>query len=206
MKTFTANNINIYFHPNHNGGGMDFGQDYIKVIAQRYGKPFNKVYEFCSGPGFIGFSLLGAGQAEHLILSDLYEPLNEVIEKTVESNGLEGRVNFYNMPGVKELPEGEIDLVVSNPPHFLTEQSWLGHIENRIYIDENWEVHREFYHNIASKLSDDGIVLFQENALGSGLHDFELMISEGGLQVTDVFSMENRVGNDQIYYIEAKKC
>lgn len=205
MKKFTANKIDIFYHPNHNGGGMDFGQDYIDVISNRYEQPFKKVYEFCSGPGFIGFSLLGAGLTECLVLSDLYEPLSEVIDATIERNGLKERVNFYNMPGVADLPENDIDLVVSNPPHFLTGQSWLGHIEDRIYIDENWDIHKEFYRNIATKLSDDGIVLFQENALGSGVTDFEVMIAEGGLELTDVFSMDSRVGNDQIYYLEARK-
>lgn len=205
MNKFKANNIDVFYQPNHNGGGMDFGQDYIQLISSRYEKSFDKVYEFCSGPGFIGFSLMGAGLAKNIVLSDIYEPVAEVIDKTIEVNGLEGRVNFYNISGVSLLPATNIDLVVSNPPHFLSTQDWLGHIENRIYIDENWEIHREFYSNIGEKLSDDGVVLFQENALGSSVSDFEEMISDGGLEITDVFPMKNTVGNDQIYYIESKK-
>lgn len=204
MLTFTANNIDIYYLANQNGGGMHFGQDYIKVISERYGG-FNKVYEFCSGPGFIGFSLLGAGLANELVLSDLYEPLDAVIQTTIEKNNLEGKVHFYNIAGVAALPESGIDLVVSNPPHFLEKKEWLSHIDDRIYIDNNWKIHKEFYANIVSKLSDDGVILFQENAMGSSVEDFDVMIREAGLKVTASFPIESPVGKDKIYYIEAKK-
>ena len=40
------------------GGGTTYGVDYATVLQEKYPfKSFNKVYEWCSGPGFIGFDL-----------------------------------------------------------------------------------------------------------------------------------------------------
>lgn len=201
MEVFKANGIDIYFRPNQNGGGMHFGQDYVSVVSQRYGR-VKKIYEFCSGPAFIGFSLLGAGLCEQLILSDIFAPVKESINKTIRENELSSATKFYEMKGVSSLPEHDIDLVVSNPPHFSKPVPWLNHIEQRVYFDNNWEIHKEFYANIKRKLAPNGIILLQENALGSCLNDFEEMIIEAGLTVKDTFFKSNNVGNDQIYYIE----
>lgn len=201
---FDVNNLQIAYQKNQNGGGMHFGQDYISVITERYSKKFKKCYEFCSGPAYIGFSLLRMDLIDSLVLSDLYEPASNSVMKTIELNKL-NNVKFYLQSGVSDLPENEIDLVVANPPHFLGPVPWLRHIEDRIYIDQNWSIHEEFFLNIASKMSDDGVVLLQENALGSSPHDFEAMAAKGGLRLTDFFPINKVAGKDWIYYLEFKK-
>ncbi len=205
MKTITYCGIDIYYQSNLNGGGMDFGQDYINVIKKRYNKKFDYTYEFCSGPGYIGFSLLAHDLTERLCLSDKFLPAYEAVKQTIVANNLHDKVDCYCLDGVKNLPSKGFDLVVSNPPHFLNECDWLKHIEDRIYIDKNWNVHREFYQNIGSRLRDDGVILIQENALGSNRSSFESMIQEASLMITDVFEIESPKGSDQIYYIEVKK-
>lgn len=202
---FNASGIDVAYYPNQNGGGMHFGQNYIDVIKKRYNRKFNKVYEFCCGPAYIGFSLLGSGLTKNLILSDLHLPAKYSTHETATKNNITNSVNFYLQAGVSSLPESDIDLVISNPPHFLKRVPWLRHIDPRIYIDSNWEIHKEFYSNIADKITDDGIILLQENALGSSPHDFELMANKGGLKITDIFPIENPIGKDWIYYIELRK-
>ena len=199
--------IDVYYESNLNGGGMDFGQDYITVIQNRYaGKCFEHTYEFCAGPGFIGFSILAHGLTKKLCLSDKFTPAYESMCRTVKENSLEHKVNCFNVEGVKDVAASGFDLVVSNPPHFLNKCEWLTHIDDRIYIDENWNVHREFYKNISTKMTDDGIILIQENALGSEPEMFEPMIKEARLKISDVFSMKEIKGNDKIYYLEVVKA
>ena len=202
---FDSGKYKIAYKANQNGGGMHFGQDYIDTLLKRYNKKFSKCYEFCSGPGYIGFSILGAGIAENLVLSDIYAPAGESVKATIDKNKIEGKVNFYLGAGVSAISEGNIDLVVSNPPHFLNEVPWLKHIESRIYIDEQWKIHKEFFQNISSKISDDAIILLQENALGSSPHDFEEMVDSAGLEITDYIPINKVVGKDWIYYLEIRK-
>lgn len=202
---FNVGNYSIFYESNQNGGGMHFGQDYINVIKDRYsGRIFKLAYEFCCGPAYIGFSLLEAGVVEELVLSDIHPAAFSSIEKTREFNNVSNKAEFFLQAGVADLPIQNIDLCVSNPPHFLNKVGWLSHIEERIYRDQDWAIHREFYRNIKSKMSPDGVILMQENALGSSLHDFEEMIDSAGLVVTDMFPKKNVVGCDFIYYIEMK--
>ena len=167
---YQVNGIGIAYRQNENGGGMHFGQDYIDIICKRYGK-VQTIYEFCSGPGFIGFSLLGANLCDNLILSDIHGPVGESIHRTIHINKIQN-VEFFNIAGVRELNCQKIDLVVSNPPHFCEHKDWLLKLENRIYLDKGWNIHREFYKNIGSKLSDNGKILIQENGAGSSIEDF----------------------------------
>jgi methylase of polypeptide subunit release factors len=133
FSEFELTGLKVFYRANENGGGMHFGQDYVQIVRERYGV-LNTIYEFCSGPAFIGFSLLNSGLCNRLILSDIHTPVAESVEKTITENGLKN-VKFFNMSGVSELPESDIDLVVSNPPHFSEHKNWLQKLENRIYLD-----------------------------------------------------------------------
>lgn len=63
--------IDVYFKQNLRGGGDIFGQDYLRIVKQ-LGK-VNRLFEWCSGPGFIGFSLLANGMCDSLCLADINE-------------------------------------------------------------------------------------------------------------------------------------
>ena len=79
------NPITVFFTMDTNGGGSFFGQDYIPTIQRKYpGRKFPKVFEWCSGPGFIGFSILSHGLCDRLCLNDLYNPALELVELTVQ--------------------------------------------------------------------------------------------------------------------------
>jgi len=204
--SFHANGLNISYRKNENGGGMHFGQDYINVIRDRYG-PLPKVYEFCSGPAFIGFSMIGANLIkEKLVLSDIHTPVKDSINRTLLNNDLgDLTCTFYNTNKVSSIEEDNIDLVISNPPHFASSPQWLKNLDKRIYLDEGWKIHKEFYENIKDKISNKGIILIQENSLGSNISDFTNMINDSGLFISDTFQKKHNKGNDQIYYIEVKR-
>ncbi len=79
------------------------------------------VCELCSGPGFIGFSLLAHGLRDSLVLTDINPAAVAAAQETVRRNRLEGRVSVYLSDGLDGVPADERwDLVVSNPPHFPT--------------------------------------------------------------------------------------
>jgi hypothetical protein len=197
-----VNPITVFYTDDLDGGGTQFGQDYIPTIKRKYpNRKFSKIFEWCSGPGFIGFSLLSHNLCSALCLTDLYNPAIELADATVADpdNNCKDRVTTYLLKDLSLLPKHEIfDLVVSNPPHFPKKVSRLVNT-NRITSDINWESHKNFFNNIKSHLAPDGIILLQENSQGSTPDSFKTFIEEAGLQITDCF---NSV--DTFYFLEIK--
>ena len=201
--------ITVHYDSWMDGGGMWFGQDYISVIQQRYPKKtFNHCYEWCSGPGFIGFGLLDHGICECLCLSDIYKPAIDRVNQTIRNlpDQLQCHVGAYVTASVSELPiTKQFDLVVANPPHFL-QCPGDDHMQ-RIKVDVNWAAHRDFFTHIKRHLTPNGVILLQENQAGSlnREQDFLPDIESAGLKVTAVFDSDRYYApgdHTQIYYIE----
>lgn len=145
-------------------------------------------------------------------------------------------VHAHQINDLALLPKSQMfDLVVANPPHFSAEPSAkikaMNHLMekvitgqkkmflnktstsmpdnavNRLIVDQDWAAHKNFYHNIKSRLAPDGVILMQENAAGSSAEEFRSMIESAGLEITDVF-FDEEYGNfmplKKIYYIEIK--
>ncbi len=210
MEWITTGNRPIAVaHDSHmDGGGTWFGQDYITELQRRYpNRIFEHCLEWCSGPGFIGYNILSHGLVRRVSFHDLYAPAIERVRETANNHGLD--VGAYVSDSVSGLPQDvRFDLVVANPPHYLECPGDDNY--QRIAVDPDWAAHREFYQNIGSRLSTDGVILMQENQAGSiqGVEEFRQMIESNGLEITDV-SPSTRFWNDpgpwaQIYYIEIR--
>lgn len=170
-----------------------------------YNKRYGKVYEWCSGPGFIGFELLERGICDSLCLADINPTAVESAKKTVLENGLEDRVSVYLSDNLKSIPDFEMfDLVISNPPNYysLNPQHPLyeKYKDDLRPNDPSWEIHWEFYRTIKKHLNPGAIMLISEvhpfdtevcipasNPIPYDtrprvpIDDFKEMIQEGGL-------------------------
>jgi len=210
--------LNIFHSDGLDGGGTTYGQEYIDLIKQRYsGRTFQKCYEWCSGPGYIGYGLLDHKLCETLCLSDIHDPALLYAEETkyYPPNHCESLVDLYLLKDLSLLPKDQkFDLIVSNPPHangFDDEDSWFSN-NNRLTSDINWEAHRNFFFNIKDHLLPDGIILLQENYAGSTVETFSQWIQNAGLKITDTFDSpkyyqdfdENTWPKIKIYYIEIR--
>lgn len=191
------------------GGGTWFGQEYVDIIRQHYpDRVFERCYEWCAGPAFIGYSILDHGLCKSLCASDIYPEAIERVKETAEIHNL-ANVSAYATGTVVGLPEHEqFDLVVANPPHFL-ECPGDEHYQ-RIAVDQNWAAHQEFFANIRQHLLPDGIILLQENQAGSlnREQDFEPFIAAAGLEIISVFNSPAHYTPEhytQIYYIEIRQ-
>jgi methylase of polypeptide subunit release factors len=193
----------VFYTNELDGGGTSFGQDYISVIKNHYpNRKFPKIFEWCSGPGFIGFSLLSHEICDRVCFTDLYNPALEAIDATVQykNNQCVQSISTYLMKDLSLLPNHEIfDMVVANPPHFNT-SIFAEKNTNRLCIDAEWKAHKNFFKNIKSHLHKNSVVLLQENSEGSTVTDFSHMILEAGLEITDTFNSKIR----PYYYIEIK--
>src|SRR5437764_12904549 len=136
----TYSGIAVSYKPHLDGGGSTFGQDIISLLQARGMSKAKRAFEWCAGPGFIGFSLLANNLAETLCLADVNPEAVAACRRTIARNGLEKRAAAYQSDNLKDIPAAEQwDLVVANPPHFLDEAP--GHLR---YHDPYWRVHRGF--------------------------------------------------------------
>jgi predicted RNA methylase len=186
-------------YKNHlDGGGRGFGQDFIPLL-QHYGLPKQgRAFEWCAGPGFIGFSLLAHGLCETLCLADINPEAVQACRRTIADNSLSDRVAVYCSDNLGNIPPDERwDLVVSNPPHFIDE--YLGNLRAH---DPDWRVHREFFRTVAPFLRPGGVIVLQENNAGSTVDTFRPMIEESGLAVVFTHGdLPFRTANHQYYFI-----
>jgi methylase of polypeptide subunit release factors len=181
-------NIRVSFLPYLEGGGRNFGQEFIRVVKEKFGK-VEHVFEYCAGPGFIGFSLLAHGLCEKLTLADVNPDAVACCRQTIEENHLKDKVAVYQSDCLDQIPATEKwDLIVSNPPHWPSdEEKYRENIRN---FDPHLTVHKKFYRDIHKFLKSDGSVLFQECEPATTVKDFQPMIEESGLRIMDVFKAE----------------
>jgi methylase of polypeptide subunit release factors len=171
--------IEIRYRSELDGGGTEFGQQFIPFL-QSLGMPKQKrAFEWCSGPGFIGFSLLGHGLCETLCLSDINPAAVLSCQHTVRANELRDRVSVYQSDNLKNIPRSEMwNLIVSNPPHFIDQ--YEGDIRAH---DPDWHIHRDFFETVGSHLAEEGVIVLQENNRGSIVETFRPMIEQSGFEI-----------------------
>jgi len=198
-QTRTYGSITVMYRPELHGGGIYFGQDYLGYVRENIGD-VDRVFEWCSGPAFIGFSLLAHGFCNSLCLADINPRAVEACKETIRLNGLEEHVSVYLSDNLDAVAAHEAwDLVVGNPPHSGANQI-LPWGERLIYMDEGWRIHRGFYRNVAKFLKPAAQIVIQENATVSTQETFQTMIEEGGLTIVDV---ETCVSDPGYYYIRS---
>jgi len=188
----------VFDRPDLDGGGSGFGQDYLRVFRELGWSQCPRLFEFCAGPGYIGYSLLAHGFCASLTLADVNPVAVEAAKKTAHFNGIEHRVAVYLSNGLEQIPASERwDLVVGNPPHFV---HWTGQSRLRCE-DPGWELHKRFYSQVKRFLNPGAHVLLQENALGSSAEVFIPMIREGGGEHIDTLPGPDIGAGGKMYYI-----
>lgn len=191
IKQFLLHDIRVFYRDQLDGGGTTFGQEYIPFIRENLGT-VRRVFEWCAGPGFIGFSLLANGLCETLCLSDVNPHAVELCKRTVEINKLEAQVSVYLSNCLDDIPASEKwDLVIGNPPHSRSlrlHPSWGPRI---LYMDFRWRLHRRFYEDVKFFMQPQGNVIIQENRQLSSPSDFHKMIIDGGLKIRGAHDCPN---------------
>ena len=205
-----VNNLDVYYTNETNGGGDLFALEYMQVVKEWYNK-VDHVLEWCSGPGFIGYSFLATELCNNISFNDMYEPAIIELQKTKEQNNLEN-VSIYTGSNLDNIKNTQFDLVVGNPPHWSNIQSasnalgfdvsQYNHIKD-ILVDTDWNAHRSFYKNMKRLLAPQGKILLQENGSGSTPKAFEEMITEAGLKITSCADSV-MYADKHIYYIEVE--
>ncbi len=159
----------ILYQQQLDGDGPSMAKQFVELIKGKYPDrlPFETCYEWCSGPGFIGFALLEANICKNLVLADINSVAVEAAKKTVEHNNLGDSVRVYHSDNLKSIPASEsFDLVVSNPPNFYClnplHPSYAFLVNDLRPNDPEWKLHREFYKEIPQFLNPDAVLAIEE--------------------------------------------
>jgi hypothetical protein len=167
--------IAVFDKPEQHEGGLAFGRDFPRVLNELGIGRRGRMFEFCAGPGYIGYSLLAAGWCESLVLADVDADAVSTARFTAAHNELEDRVVVYRSDALDQIPEAERwDLVVANPPHY------SGQNANALVFDPGWELHRRFYGTVGRFMNPGGLILMVESLEGSDPDVFAEMIRAGG--------------------------
>ena len=210
-KTADLSGIRLHYADELNGAGLEFRLDFIDVVTQK-GWQVDRVYEMCSGPAFIGFSLLAKGLCKSLCLADINPKAVEACRRTIADNGLEDRVSVYLSDGLTDIPAHEQwDLVVGSPPFFSQSGSRDDRIKKAIkfsgsdllWLDPDWQMHKDFYHNVGQHLRPGAPILMLESRWGKGEEDFKSFIKEGNLEFVETLPCRRQ--NPRLYYIHARQ-
>lgn len=173
----TYGDIHVNYRDHLDGGGRSFGIEYLPLFHDLGMPRQQRVFEWCAGPGFIGFALLGHGFCDTLCLADINPEAVDACRRTVAQNGLAGRVSVYRSDNLDGIPPSERwDLIVGNPPHFSDRSS--GELR---FHDQDWRLHRTFFADVGSFLKPGGMIVLVENNQGSTTETFRGMIEEAGL-------------------------
>jgi len=190
--------IRVQYMDHLDGGGSYYARDFMFYLRNRGMPKQARTFEWCAGPGFIGFLLLGAGLTETLCLADINPEAVAACRRSIKDNALAARVNVYQSDNLANIPQSEQwDLVVGNPPWFSDEC-----VGDLLRHDPDWRIHRTFFAQIGRHLKPGGIIILLENTAGSTSETFRDMISSAGLEIVFVeFGSKRRTPFKQIYYL-----
>lgn len=202
------------------GGGLELKSDFLNIIQKDIKRVYKHGYEWCSGFGAIGFELFGNKVCESIHFSDRFALAIENNINTAKRNNITDRVFTYLSDNVKDLPVSNLfDLVVGNGPCDFdlneytksrlksencqsVEEIKTWDREVRLNVDDKFKTHREFFSNIALKITKDADLLIIVN---SNRHDLVYnSLNENNFELIKKIPL-SEPGRGEIWYIKLKQ-
>ena len=180
MEIFNIIDLSVFYEKRFDGGGTTFGfnaitkSDIINKIQDQ-----GNVLEICSGPGFIGYTLLKYNKANRLVLSDINAEVRDGIETTNRFNNL--KVEFIQSDCFDSMEDSnKFDTIVSNPPHFKTERpnGYRSNEEKLISLDYDMQFHKKFFESVHKFLNPNGKIVLIENCDGVTEEDIRMLSNQ----------------------------
>ena len=148
-------NTSVIYDTENDGGGTFIAPDYYYTISSKYNKVFNNCLEWCAGPGFIGYNLLEKQVVKKISFLEIADSPIENLKET--SASLDNKnINIYQGNELNCIPKQQFDLIVGNPPHFLSNvDNQFDGLDQRIYMDPEWNIHKSFFQQVENYLTDE---------------------------------------------------
>src|SRR5688500_16853353 len=166
-KSWRHGDIDVSYFHDLDGGGSFAAADYIRVIRAHSDRPFERGFEWCSGPGFIGFSILADGVAKSICCADINPRAIACVRKTIARNSLGDRAAAYVSDNLESVPAHEqFDLVVGNPPSYAglnpKHPAYALFKDDLRPNDPDWRIHRRFFKTIRGHLRPGAMLFIAE--------------------------------------------
>jgi len=169
LLTWQFEGLDIDYFEHLDGDGRAMAESFVDMIRTRYADrlPFDCCYEWCAGPGFIGFALLATKICNRLVLADINPEAVNLVQSTISKNQLEDVAKVYLSDNLDSVPTHEkFDLVVSNPPNYYCinplHSSYSFFKGDLRPNDPEWSIHKGFYSNIRKFLKEDAVLCIEE--------------------------------------------
>lgn len=137
------------------------------AAVERLGRRFESAFEWCSGIGEIGMTLLRKDLCARLCLADINPEAIRIAREIAVRDGLAEKIDFFVGDNMSAVPDSfRFDLVVANPPNYFNIQE--AHPLGKIYAhdlrpnDRGWKLHEKFYATIGSYLLPGAVMLIEE--------------------------------------------
>jgi len=205
-----ADDFVVYYNNFIEGGGIQVGQNFPRIIRCLYP---NKIFEHClewaAGHGAIGFRLLSDGLCKKLHLIECNTSAVDACKKTINHmpSRCAGATTITLTDTLETLDNALMfDLIVANPPTYKSQLWAHDNFENtpmqhwhRISYDKDWQAHQDFFRHVKQHLTQDGVILLQEQMMGSSVFEFEKFVDAGGLKIKSAFYEKH---NRYTWYLE----
>jgi hypothetical protein len=186
-----------------NGGGLWSAQEFSRAMLHFGIGKCERIFDFCAGPGYIGYHLFASGYCRSLALADINPEATAVARHTALYNGIEDVVTVYTSDGLDQIPTTEKwDLVVATSP---VVPGTEGGSSNLINYDRSGTLQLRFYGSVRKFMKPGGLILAQYTRTDSNPNYFRPMIEAGGGQIVDVFISKDFCGieGDRYYLLSS---
>lgn len=159
----------------------------------------DRLLDFCSGSGHIGYFLLAHGFCRTVAMCDIDAEAIRAAQFTAEVNEISNRVTAYVSDGLASIPKSERwDVVVANGPHVVPHKPEDTDI---VEFDPGWRVHHDFYSSVRKFMKPGGKTLLIESAADSDAGTFEPMVLAGGGKMVGAYHLADFLGRPQPQYV-----
>lgn len=209
MRVWQRGTLGVSYRHSLEGGGMVCAEPFAQFIRAHCDRRFEHAFEWCAGPGFIGFTLLAEGLCDRLCLADINPAAIDCVRQTIARNRLAGRASCYVSDNFASIPaSARFDLVVGNPPSYCglnPAHPSYAHYQGDLRVnDPGWRLRRDFYRNVGRHMNPGAWLFVMEVAVNAAevrtpgflepydvrprppLIDFREMIAELGLTLLGV--------------------
>ena len=187
------NTIVRTFHGSTMCGGDQMRDLLVERIQQhRRRSTYRRGYEWCSGSGPLGYTLLDENIVEHITFSDLYQVGIDDCLATAQHNNITNSVDAFLSSTIAGIPQIDaLDLVVSNPPHCWSQNPLELYSRTPFLLDKDMVAHKEFFKNIKARLSEKAELFIIEH--DDTIKDVYISMGEqGGLTFIDWYDFDTK--------------
>lgn len=122
----------------------------VEAVLDELGTEKTTVLDICTGSGCVGISIAYYRANANVHLLDISDKALEIAKKNIEHNNVSQRVSITKSDILKECPDGEYDVLMSNPPYIETEV--IGKLQTEV---------KDFEPTLALDGGDDGLRFYR---------------------------------------------